>query len=95
MVMLTFLKTIIGLVEPNRKMMDVTANHGTKIRRYMDIHGIEKVENFIDRVLSLENLLDINLLFGVKGKRGSKEHEEEHYDALEGHSEALKSFFAL
>lgn len=76
----------------NRKMMDVMANHGTKIRRYMDIHGIEKVENFIDRVLSLENLLDINLLFGVKGKEGSKEHEEEHYDALEGHSEALKSF---
>ncbi len=75
----------------NRKMMDAMANHGSKIRRYMDQHGIEKVETFIDKVLSIENLLDVNLLFGTKTQEESNEVEEA-YDELEGHSEALKSF---
>ena len=44
-------------------MMDVMANHGTKIRRYMEKFGQDKVEAFIDSVLSLENLLDTNVLF--------------------------------
>ena len=76
----------------NRKMMDVMANHGTKIRRYMDTHGIEKVEAFIDRVLSIENLLDVNLLFGVTNNDGAKRSDDETHDELDGHSDALKSF---
>ena len=51
-------------------MMDVMAI-GTKIRRYMDTHGIEKVEAFID-ASSVENLLDVNLLFGVTNNDGAK-----------------------
>ncbi len=42
----------------NRKMMDQMANHATRIRRYMDRYGVDEVENFIDKVLSLENLID-------------------------------------
>lgn len=42
----------------NRKMMDEMANHATRIRRYMDRYGVEEVENFIDRCLSLDNLID-------------------------------------
>jgi len=42
----------------NRKMMDAMANHGTRIRRYMDRYGVEVVEDFIDVCLSLENLID-------------------------------------
>src|SRR6266481_1951591 len=42
----------------NRKMMDETANHGNRIRSYMERHGEEAVENFIDSCLSLENLID-------------------------------------
>src|SRR5687767_14107859 len=38
----------------NRKMMDVMANHATRIRRYVDRFGIEVVENFIDSCLSIE-----------------------------------------
>lgn len=75
----------------NRKMMDVMANHGTKIRRYIDLHGLDKVELFIDRVLSLENLLDVNILFNQNIKK-EVESVEENYDELDGHSEALKSF---
>lgn len=42
----------------NRKMMDAMANHATRIRRYTDRYGVDTVEDFIDRVLSLENLID-------------------------------------
>jgi stage V sporulation protein R len=42
----------------NRKMMDQMANHATRVRRYIDLHGIERVERFIDCCLSLENLID-------------------------------------
>ena len=39
-------------------MMDEMANHATRIRRWIDKIGVEKVEDFIDRALSLENLID-------------------------------------
>jgi len=42
----------------NRKMIDEMANHAIRIRRYIDLHGLEAVENFIDTCHSLENLID-------------------------------------
>jgi stage V sporulation protein R len=42
----------------HRKMMDEMANHATRVRRYQDKLGVEIVEDFIDRCLSLENLID-------------------------------------
>jgi stage V sporulation protein R len=59
----------------NRKMMDQMANHATRIRRYMDRYGIETVENFIDQVLSLENLIDRYSPY-VK-KNSEKERQQE------------------
>jgi stage V sporulation protein R len=44
----------------NRKMMDDMANHGTRIRRYMDEVGVEEVEDFIDACLSVEDLIDLH-----------------------------------
>ena len=44
--------------EPIRKWIDSMANHGTTIRRWADRVGIEKVEEFVDVCLSLENLID-------------------------------------
>ncbi|MFP5459087.1 MAG: SpoVR family protein, partial [Bacteriovoracia bacterium] len=83
----------------NRKMMDVMANHGTKIRRYMERYGQDTVEAFIDRVLSLENLLDINVLFEtpeLKRKQrelaSSPEAAEEGEFAVDDRSQALKAF---
>lgn len=84
----------------NRKMMDVMANHGTKIRRYMDRYGADAVETFIDRVLSLENLLDINELFETTSLKRSRkelneqeirEQEDDGY-LIDDRSAALKSF---
>lgn len=82
----------------NRKMMDVMANHGTKIRRYMERYGQDAVETFVDRVLSLENLLDVNELFETpelrRRRRDSSEKKEGEEDEflVDDRSQALKAF---
>jgi stage V sporulation protein R len=95
-----FFKNNAWFSNTNRKMMDVMANHGTKIRRYMERHGYDVVETFIDKVLSLENLLDINELFEtseLKRRREEQvqqfkdESEDEGY-LIDDRSAALKSF---
>ena len=53
-----FFKNNIWFQPTNRKMMDQMANHGVKIRRFMEKYGHNKVEAFIDVCLSLENLID-------------------------------------
>jgi len=47
----------------SRKMMDEMANHGNRVRRYMDEEGVEAVEEFIDACLSIEDLIDIHAPF--------------------------------
>lgn len=42
----------------NRKMIDEMANHATKVRRFIDLYGLDKVEEFLDLALSIENLID-------------------------------------
>ncbi|MCP5095676.1 MAG: SpoVR family protein [Chloroflexi bacterium] len=44
----------------NRKMLDEMANHAARIRNYVERYGHERVENFIDVCLSLDNLIDIH-----------------------------------
>ncbi|MBS2024935.1 MAG: SpoVR family protein, partial [Deltaproteobacteria bacterium] len=53
-----FFKHNFSFAHTNRKMMDEMANHATRVRRIIDKVGIEPVETFIDRALSLENLID-------------------------------------
>jgi stage V sporulation protein R len=53
-----FFKNNFAFKHTNRKMMDEMANHGTRVRRYIDRLGVNVVEDFIDRCLSLENLID-------------------------------------
>lgn len=68
-----FFKNNAWFHHTNKRMMDVMANHGTKIRRYMNKYGHDKVEMFIDSVLSLENLLDVKVLF---------EHQRSPYEVM-------------
>jgi stage V sporulation protein R len=63
-----FFKNNLAFARTNRKMMDDMANHATRIRRHMDRHGVETVENFIDRALSLENLIDPHAPFIVRDR---------------------------
>lgn len=95
-----FFKNNAWFSNTDRRMMDVMANHGTKIRRYMERYGYDTVETFIDKVLSLENLLDINELFETSAlKRHRKEqHEQQIAESgddgylIDDRSAALKSF---
>ncbi len=92
-----FFKNNAWFKTSDRNMMDVIANHGAKIRRFMELHGQDKVERFIDKVLSFDNLLNINFLFEtaeVKRKRQEKLKylKEEVKGHVDGRSSALKSF---
>lgn len=94
-----FFKNNAWFSNTNRKMMDVMANHGTKIRRYMERFGADAVETFIDKVLSLENLLDINELFETSSLKRHREEQktQEQTESKEDYliddrSQALKSF---
>jgi stage V sporulation protein R len=55
-----FFKNNLWFRSTNRRMMDEMANHGTRIRRYIERYGLETVEVFLDAALSLENLLDFH-----------------------------------
>ncbi|MDC1175252.1 SpoVR family protein [Bacteriovoracaceae bacterium] len=93
-----FFKNNLWFKSTDRSMMDVMANHGTKIRKYMDKYGQDKVEDFVDKVLSLENLLDINVLFEDNSGREKvpkdyKAMNEALREQEEGdRSQALRSF---
>src|SRR5437868_13995283 len=54
-----FFKNNYWFSHTNRKMIDDMANHGNRIRDYMDRFGVEEVETFIDACLSIEDLIDI------------------------------------
>lgn len=56
-----FFKNNYSFAPTNRKMLDEMANHGSRIRRYIEEIGHDEVENFIDVCLSLENLIDMHL----------------------------------
>ena len=58
-----FFKNNSWFAQTSRKMIDEMANHGNRIRRYMDRFGVEVVEDFIDACLSLEDLIDIHSPF--------------------------------
>jgi stage V sporulation protein R len=55
-----FFKNNMWFAGTNRKMMDEIANHGSRIRRYIERYGYEAVEEFLDVCLSLDNLIDIH-----------------------------------
>jgi len=43
-----------------RKMMDEIANHAARIRRYVERFGEDEVETFMDRCMSIDDLIDIH-----------------------------------
>jgi stage V sporulation protein R len=61
--------------DPNRRWIDKMANHGARVRRHVARQGINKVEDFIDQCLSLENLIDPHAAF--RGRRAVKDPDVE------------------
>lgn len=53
-----FFKHNVWFGPTERRMLDVMASHGTRIRRLIDQHGQDEVERFMDVALSLDNLID-------------------------------------
>src|SRR3989441_12045856 len=73
-----FFKNNIWFSKTNRKMMDSMANHATKVRKYIDRYGLEKVETFIDICLSLDDLIDHHSVFIERKPRHKRQSEDEH-----------------
>lgn len=63
----------------DRRMIDVMANNASRVRRYMDRHGVSSVESFIDTCLSIDNLIDPWAVFR-EPPRKSKDDEDGSLD---------------
>jgi stage V sporulation protein R len=77
-----FFKNNLWFAHTNRKMIDEMANHATRVRRYIDRYGQERVEEFLDVCLSLENLIDRNAP-GIKRHAGGTLFEAPTDDDLD------------
>jgi len=53
-----FFKHNLWFAPTDRKMLDTMANHSTRVRRYIDAFGLETVELFLDRMMSIDTLID-------------------------------------
>jgi stage V sporulation protein R len=60
-----FFKNNMYFARTNRKMVDATANHATRVRRYQERYGVDRVERFLDACLSVEELIDPGAVFQV------------------------------
>lgn len=89
-----FFKNNFAFAHTNRKMMDEMANHATRVRRWIDRIGIEKVEDFIDRCLSLENLIDYHAPYIKRGapQLPAGESEQESIRGLKSDREYMNKF---
>jgi stage V sporulation protein R len=72
-----FFKNNYYFSHTNRRMLDQMANHASRIRRYIDRHGIEEVESFIDCCLTLENLIDPYSVFQKKTRSSTSDEDSE------------------
>lgn len=70
-----FFKNNCFFSHTGRKAMDEMANHGARISRYAERYGYEKIEEFLDCCLSVENLIDIHSV-GIK-RRNTNSNESQ------------------
>ena len=69
-----FFKNNVWFSRTNRRMMDEMANHATRIRRYVERHGADRVERTLDAFLSLENLIDPHSVMIARNKPPEPRH---------------------
>lgn len=89
-----FFKNNKWFSQTNRKMMDQMANHSTRIRRYIDRFGIDRVESFIDKCLSLENLIDRHGPYAAEKIELVKKNQEESLQQGFEKKEYLENYIA-
>ena len=61
--------------DPKRGWIDKMANHGARVRRHVARQGINKIEEFIDHCLSIENLIDPHAPFTGRWAKTDPEAE--------------------
>ncbi|MDX1429546.1 MAG: SpoVR family protein, partial [Rhodothermales bacterium] len=76
-----FFKNNYSFAHTNRKMVDEMANHASRIRRYMETYGEDDVETFIDRRLSLDNLIDYNAPHIRRSRRSEPDLQDRDHPA--------------
>jgi stage V sporulation protein R len=79
-----FFKNNAYFAHTSRKMMDEMANHGVRIRRYAEKHGEDEVEAFVDKCMSIDDLIDIHST-AIRRREDSS-----RYDFKEQEEEAMK-----
>jgi stage V sporulation protein R len=92
-----FFKNNFAFSHTNRTMINEMANHASRIRHYMDWYGVNVVETFVDQVLSLENLIDVNSPYIVrtkenKGSEGVRENSEPEIARIPSTHEYMESY---
>ncbi len=75
-----FFKNNIWFSKTNRHMIDEMANHASRIRRYVNLFGLDEVESFLDVCLSIERLIDVHSQF-VTRHRIPLDHSRASVDA--------------
>src|SRR5438552_17053755 len=55
-----FFKNNAYFSHTSRKMMDDMANHGSRLRRYSEKYGQYEVQAFVNRSMSMDDLIDIH-----------------------------------
>ncbi|MBI2193779.1 MAG: SpoVR family protein [Planctomycetes bacterium] len=89
-----FFKNNLFFANTNRKMVDEMANHAARVTRYAERFGHDTVENFLDRCLSVDNLIDIHSL-SIRRRpteRPSVLAEEQPFKPTPTRFESLKAY---
>jgi stage V sporulation protein R len=80
-----FFKNNAYFAHTSRKMMDEMANHGSRIRRYAEKYGEDEVENFLDRCMSIDDLIDVHSVAIRRREEVSRyDFKEEEEDPFKG-----------
>lgn len=72
-----FFKNNFAFLKTNRKMLNQMANHSSRIRKYMEWYSVDEIELFIDRALSIENLIDMNSPYIVRENKSQNIDDED------------------
>lgn len=75
-----FFKNNAFFAHTSRKMMDEMANHGARVRRYVEKYGEDDVETFLDRCMSIDDLIDVHSTAIRRREDSSRYNFEEKED---------------
>lgn len=84
-----FFKNNAFFAHTNRKMMDEIANHASRIRRYAERFGEDEVEAFMDRCLSIDDLIDIHSV-AIRRRDARNKYDFDTPDGAEDESKPPK-----